>query len=54
VNLLVYIYLDKDIKKAVINKIKIILNSIEIKRIPFTKNFEGTAELIKLPLYKIK
>jgi hypothetical protein len=53
-NLLVRIYLNKDIEKVVINKIKIILNSIEIKRISFIKNFEGTAEFIKFPLYKIK
>jgi len=50
-NLLVYIYLDKDIKKAVINKIKVNLNSIEIERILFIKIFEGTVEFIKFPRY---
>jgi hypothetical protein len=53
-NLLVRIYLNKDIENIIINKIKIILNSIEIKRIFFIKNFEGRIKLIKLPLYKIK
>ncbi len=50
-NLLVYIYLDKDIKKAVINNIEVILNSIEIKLIPYIKNFEGIVEFIKFPRY---
>jgi len=36
------------------NKIKVILNSIEIKRISFIKNFEGITEFIKFPPYKIK
>ncbi len=49
--LLVYIYLDKDIEKAVINNIKVILNSIEIKLIFYIKNFEGIIEFIKFPLY---
>ncbi len=53
-SLLVYIYLNKDIEKVIINKIKIILNFIEIKRISFIKNFESTAEFIKFPLYEIK
>jgi hypothetical protein len=50
-NLLVRIYLNKDIEKAVINKIKVNLNFIEIERISFIKNFEGTVEFIKLPYY---
>ncbi len=33
------------------NKIKVIRNSIEIKLIPFNKNYEGTVEFIKLPRY---
>ncbi len=33
------------------NNIKVILNSIEIKLIFYTKNFEGTVEFIKLPPY---
>ncbi len=50
-NLLVYIYLDKDIKKTVINNIKVILNFIEIKLILYIKNFEGIINFIKLSFY---
>ena len=50
-NLLVYIYLNKTIKKAVINKIKVNFNFIEIKRIPFIKIFEGIIEFIKFLYY---
>jgi hypothetical protein len=50
-NLLVYIYLDKDIKKTVINNIKVILNFIEIKLILYIKNFEGIIKFIKFSFY---